>query len=53
MMGTGRPFAHPTDYWLSIVLTQKIARQPFLSLLPQHLATVAIASLMWKVIVGW
>ncbi|MBD2461960.1 sigma 54-interacting transcriptional regulator [Oscillatoria sp. FACHB-1407] len=39
--------------WLSILLTQNIARQPFLSLLPQHLATVAIGSLLWKVIVGW
>lgn len=39
--------------WLSVILTQKIARQPFLSLLPQHLATLAIGSLLWKVIVGW
>lgn len=39
--------------WLSVFLTQKIARQPFLKLLPQHLATFAIGSLMWKVIVGW
>lgn len=38
---------------LSIFLTQKIARQPFGKLLPQHLATVAIASLMWQVIVGF
>ncbi|MBL1176172.1 sigma 54-interacting transcriptional regulator [Pantanalinema sp. GBBB05] len=39
--------------WLSVFLTQRIARQPFLKLLPQHLATFAIGSLMWKVIVGW
>jgi transcriptional regulator with AAA-type ATPase domain/NAD-dependent dihydropyrimidine dehydrogenase PreA subunit len=39
--------------WLSVILTQKIARQPFLSLLPQHFATVALGSLLWKVIVGW
>jgi transcriptional regulator with AAA-type ATPase domain/NAD-dependent dihydropyrimidine dehydrogenase PreA subunit len=39
--------------WLSIFLTQKIARQPLKNLLPQHLATVAIGCLMWWVIVGW
>jgi transcriptional regulator with AAA-type ATPase domain/NAD-dependent dihydropyrimidine dehydrogenase PreA subunit len=39
--------------WLSVILTQKIARQPFLKLLPQHLAIVAIGSGLWKVIVGW
>jgi NAD-dependent dihydropyrimidine dehydrogenase PreA subunit len=39
--------------WLSIFLTQKIARQPILNLLPQHLATVAIGSILWKIIVGW
>ncbi len=38
---------------LSIFLTQKIARQPLRKLLPQHLATVAIATLMWQVIVGF
>jgi transcriptional regulator with AAA-type ATPase domain/NAD-dependent dihydropyrimidine dehydrogenase PreA subunit len=37
----------------SIVLTQKIARQPLLKLLPQHLAAIAIALLMGSVIVGW
>lgn len=37
----------------SIVLTQKIARQPLLKLLPQHFAGVAIALLMGSVIVGW
>lgn len=41
------------SFWLSVVLTQKIARQPLLNLLPQHLAMAAIGSLMWKVIVGW
>lgn len=39
--------------WLSIILTQKIARQPIQNLLPQHLATAAIASVLWKLIVGW
>lgn len=41
------------SFWLSVFLTQKIARQPLLNLLPQHLATLTIGSLMWKVIVGW
>lgn len=40
-------------FWLSVFLTQKIARQPLLTLLPQHLALGMIGSLMWKVIVGW
>lgn len=39
--------------WLSVFLTQKISHQPFWRMVPQHLATVAIGSLMWKVIVGW
>jgi hypothetical protein len=39
--------------WLSILLTQKIAKQPFLSILPQHLATFSIGVLFWKVMVGW
>jgi transcriptional regulator with AAA-type ATPase domain/NAD-dependent dihydropyrimidine dehydrogenase PreA subunit len=65
--GAGMPFAvaHPAvlaflqavtlivSAWLSIFLTQKIARQPLYSLLPQHIATFAIGSLLWKVIVGW
>ncbi|MGJ3248519.1 MAG: sigma 54-interacting transcriptional regulator [Elainellaceae cyanobacterium] len=38
--------------WLSVVLTQKIARQPLINLLPQHLCIFAIGSLFWKVIVG-
>jgi transcriptional regulator with AAA-type ATPase domain/NAD-dependent dihydropyrimidine dehydrogenase PreA subunit len=40
-------------FWLSVFLTQKIARKPFWRLLPQHLSALAIGSLMWKVIVGW
>jgi transcriptional regulator with AAA-type ATPase domain/NAD-dependent dihydropyrimidine dehydrogenase PreA subunit len=65
--GTGLPIAvaHPAviaflqsvtlilSVWLSVFLTQKIARQSFWSLLPQHIATAAIASLFWKIIVGW
>lgn len=39
--------------WLSVILTQKIARQPILKLLPQHLTTVALGSMLWKIIVGW
>jgi transcriptional regulator with AAA-type ATPase domain/NAD-dependent dihydropyrimidine dehydrogenase PreA subunit len=38
---------------LSVVLTQKIARQSFASLLPQHLALGGIAIALWPVIVGW
>lgn len=37
----------------SLILTQKIARQSWLSLWPQHLATGAIVVAMWQVIVGW
>ncbi|MEB3830976.1 sigma 54-interacting transcriptional regulator [Phormidium sp. CCY1219] len=36
---------------LTVVLTQKIARQPVRSLLPQHLATVVLAACMWAIIV--
>jgi transcriptional regulator with AAA-type ATPase domain/NAD-dependent dihydropyrimidine dehydrogenase PreA subunit len=36
---------------LSLVLTQKIARQPFLNLLPQHLAILGLTILMWKLMV--
>jgi transcriptional regulator with AAA-type ATPase domain/NAD-dependent dihydropyrimidine dehydrogenase PreA subunit len=64
--GIGLPFtiAHPAviaflqgitliiSFWISVFLTQKIARQPFLSLLPQHLAAFAIGSLVWKIVVG-
>jgi transcriptional regulator with AAA-type ATPase domain/NAD-dependent dihydropyrimidine dehydrogenase PreA subunit len=38
---------------LSIVLTQKIARQSFKLLLVQHLCTVLLAIGMWKIIVGF
>jgi len=40
-------------FWLSVVLTQKIARQPILKLLPQHLALAAIATFTWKIMIGW
>lgn len=36
---------------LSILLTQKIARQQFKYLLPQHLATLVLAWVMWQIIV--
>lgn len=39
--------------WLSVFLTQKIARRPLLKLLPQHAAIFLIGSVFWKVIVGW
>ena len=38
---------------LSILLTQKIARQPFKYLLPQHLATVVLGLGMWQIIIGF
>ncbi|MGF1499213.1 MAG: sigma 54-interacting transcriptional regulator [Elainellaceae cyanobacterium] len=38
--------------WLSIFLTQRIARQPFLKLLPQHGAIALLGSLIWKITVG-
>ena len=38
---------------LSILLTQKIARQSFKYLVPQHLATLTLAVGMWQVIVGF
>ncbi|MBW4576505.1 MAG: sigma 54-interacting transcriptional regulator [Aphanothece sp. CMT-3BRIN-NPC111] len=37
---------------LTIVLTQKIARQPLRSLLPQHLAAVLLAASLWVIIVN-
>lgn len=40
-------------FWVSVFLTQKIARLPLIRMLPQHLGLLAIGSLMWKVIVGW
>jgi hypothetical protein len=36
---------------LSLILTQKIARQPFLSLWPQHLATIGLTVMLWQLIV--
>lgn len=41
------------SFWLSVTLTQKIARQPFQNLLPQHLAMAGTGSLVWRIIVGW
>lgn len=38
---------------LSILLTQKIARQKFKYLLPQHLATIILAIGMWQIIIGF
>jgi transcriptional regulator with AAA-type ATPase domain/NAD-dependent dihydropyrimidine dehydrogenase PreA subunit len=40
------------SFWLSVFLTQKIARQPFKNLLPQFLSMVTIGSLLWKLIIG-
>lgn len=37
---------------LTILLTQKIARQPLRSLLPQHLATILLGVSLWIIIVG-
>lgn len=37
---------------LTVLLTQKIARQPLGMLLPQHLATIGLAASMWVIIVG-
>jgi len=36
----------------SVWLTQKIARQTFVRQLPQHLATLALAAVLWNLIVG-
>lgn len=41
------------SFWLSVFLTQKIARQAIALLLPQHLAMAAIGSLFWKITIGW
>lgn len=41
------------SFWLSVFLTQKIARLPLLKMLPQHLAMGTIGVLLWKVMVGW
>jgi hypothetical protein len=37
--------------FLSVVLTQKIARQPFFSLLPQHFAILGFTIALWYLIV--
>ncbi len=37
---------------LSWALTQKIARQPWRSLLPQHLSTVVLAIALWTIIIN-
>jgi polyferredoxin len=41
-----------TTFWLSVFLTQKLARQPFWKVLPQHFALGSIGILLWIVIVG-
>lgn len=38
---------------LSVLLTQKIARQPLKYLIPQHLVTVTLSIMMWQIIVGF
>ncbi len=38
---------------LSILLTQKIARQPLKFLLPQHLVTTILGIGMWQIIIGF
>jgi hypothetical protein len=38
--------------FLTIVLTQKISRQPLRLLLPQHLMAIALAAALWSVIVS-
>ncbi|MBM0740431.1 cyclic nucleotide-binding domain-containing protein [Phormidium sp. CLA17] len=40
-------------FLLSVVLTQKIARQSFWTLLPQHLATGTLTAGIWQITVGW
>jgi len=41
------------SFWLSVFLTQKIARQPIWNLLPQHMSMAAIGSILWVIVVGW
>ena len=41
-----------TSVLLTVILTQKIARQPLKLLLPQHLATVVLAVSIWIIVVG-
>ena len=42
-----------TGVILSIILTQKIARQPFKLLLPQHLGAIILGASLWDIIVGF
>lgn len=37
---------------LTVILTQKIARQPLRLLLPQHLGAIALGTSLWSIIVG-
>lgn len=37
---------------LTVILTQKIARQPLRLLLPQHLGVIALAASLWSIVVG-
>jgi hypothetical protein len=38
--------------FLSVILTQKIARQPLRLLLPQHVGVIALGVSLWSIIVG-
>jgi transcriptional regulator with AAA-type ATPase domain/NAD-dependent dihydropyrimidine dehydrogenase PreA subunit len=38
--------------FLSVLLTQKIARQPLRLLLPQHLGAITLGASLWSIIVG-
>ncbi|MBD2019497.1 AAA family ATPase, partial [Leptolyngbya sp. FACHB-36] len=40
-------------FWLSVFVTQKIARLPLVKMLPQHGALAVIGMGMWWTIVGW
>lgn len=40
-----------TGAMLSILLTQKIGRQPWIKLLPQHSVTISVTALLWQLIV--
>ena len=41
-----------SSVFLTILLTQKIARQPLRSLFPQHLASIFLGVSLWTIIVG-
>ncbi|UBF25527.1 sigma 54-interacting transcriptional regulator [Kovacikia minuta CCNUW1] len=41
------------SFWLSVILLQKIAHQPFRNLLPQYLTMIVLSSFLWQIIVGW